>query len=63
MEWKNWIGKNIFVQLSKGGVYSGKVISVDELSPPLIFISIIDKFGKTVTFVHSEILKIVEEER
>lgn len=62
MEWKYWNGKRIFVQLRSGAVYSGKVIDVDDRSHPIIFFSMIDKFGNKVTFVHSEILKIVEEE-
>ena len=61
MEWKEWIGKSIFVQLKSGGVYTGKVIDVDDSSKPLIFFEIIDKFGEKVTFVQSEIIKIVEE--
>lgn len=56
-----WIGKRIFVQLKTGAVYSGNVIDVDCKSPPLVFISITDKFGNKVTFVHSEIIKIQEE--
>lgn len=61
MEWKEWSGKKIFVKLRDGGVYSGKVIDVDESSKPLIFISITDKYGEKVTIVHSEIIKIKEE--
>lgn len=61
MEWKEWLNKRVFVQLKSGGVYSGKVIDVDESSNPLIFITIIDKFGERVMFAHSEIIKIVEE--
>jgi len=62
MEWKEWKGKRIFVKLKSGGVYTGNVIDVDESSKPLIFISIVDKFGKRVSIVHSEIIKIVEED-
>ena len=61
MEWKEWNGKRIFIQLKSGAVYSGKVIDVDTNSDPLIFISIIDKFGENVTIAHSEIVKIKEE--
>lgn len=61
MEWKDWLNKSIFVQLKSGGNYSGKVVEVDDSSKPIIFISIIDKFGDKVVFVHSEIIKIVEE--
>ncbi len=63
MEWKEWIGKKIFVQLRSGGVYTGKIIEVDNLSNTVdvFFITIIDKFNKKVVFVTSEIIKISEE--
>ena len=61
MEWKEWIGKRIFVKLRSGGVYSGKVLDVDTDSKPIIFFEIRDKFGNKVTFIQSEIIKIVEE--
>lgn len=61
MEWKDWRGKKIFVQLRSGSVYSGIVQEVDESSKPLIFISLTDKFGERVIFVHTEIVKITEE--
>lgn len=61
MEWKEWIGKRIFVQLKSGAVYSGSVKEVEDCGDGIIFISIIDKFGKWVIFVASEIIKIVEE--
>jgi len=63
MEWKDWKGKTIFVQLKSGGVYTGKVIDVDTNSKSIIFFTIIDKFGEKVTFVHSEIIKIVEKKK
>jgi hypothetical protein len=64
MEWKKeWNDKHIFVQLNKGAVYSGKVIDVDDSNPLIIFITIIDKFGNKVTFIHSEIIKLVEENK
>lgn len=63
MEWKEWLGKHIFVQLKSGGVYTGDVVEVDDSSSnKLIWIVIIDKFGKKVQFLDSEIIKIVEEE-
>jgi|TARA_Y100000310_G_scaffold272033_1_gene286798 hypothetical protein len=61
MEWSDWKGKRIFVQLKSGGVYSGDVIDVDINSLPLIFITINDKFNEKVTFAISEIVKIKEE--
>jgi hypothetical protein len=60
MDWTDWIGKRIFVQLRKGAVYSGKVIDVDKTGA-VIFISIIDKFGQRVVFSSDEIVKIKEE--
>jgi small nuclear ribonucleoprotein (snRNP)-like protein len=61
MDWKDWTGKIVFIKTKSGSVYSGKVIDVDNSSNPLIFISLIDKFGKEITIEHSEIIKIVEE--
>ncbi|HMA69251.1 MAG TPA: hypothetical protein VKN74_05220 [Candidatus Mcinerneyibacterium sp.] len=65
MDWSEWIGKRIFVQLKSKAVYSGKVIDLDissEETTGLIFITILDKFGKRVMFVNSEINKLKEEE-
>ena len=62
--WKEWLDKKVFI-ISKNTShpYSGKVVEVDENSAkPLIWITIIDKYGKRVTFVHSEILSIKEED-
>ena len=66
MDWSDWIGKKIFVKLKSSSVYSGKVIDVDtssEETTGLIFITILDKFGKKVMFVNSEISKLKEEVR
>ncbi len=56
MDWKNWIGKRIFVKLVDGAVYSGDALDVDE-----IFFSIRDKFGEKVYFRIENISKIKEE--
>ena len=61
MEWKNWEGKKVFIKLRDGGCYSGNIIEVDNSSPPLIWLTLIDKYGNKVTVVHSEIIKIVDE--
>jgi len=63
MEWADWKNKWVFLQTKKGGVYSGEVIDIDSRDLPLIFITIIDKFGKKVMFEHSEIIKIAEEDK
>jgi len=62
--WKEWLGKKVFI-ISKNSFhpYQGKVIEVDDTSgKPLVWITIIDKYKKRVTFVQSEILSIKEEE-
>lgn len=62
--WNEWIGKKVFI-ISKNSKhpYSGKVIEVDSLtSSQLVWITIIDKYKKRVTFVHTEIVTIKEEE-
>jgi len=61
MEWKEWMGKRIFVRLKTGKVFSGVVKDVDFKSVPVIFISIIDKFGMMVSFSAGEIIEIKEE--
>lgn len=63
MEWLNWFGLHVFVQLKSGGYYTGTVIDVDKKFLPLVFITILDKFNKQVTFAISEIVKIVQEEK
>lgn len=61
MDWKELIGKRIFLKTINSGVYSGNVIDVDDTDKNIIFITLIDKFNSKITIVHSEILKIVEE--
>ena len=56
MDWKEWIGKRIFVKLRDGSVYTGIVKDVDNE-----WFKITDKFSEAVTFPISEILKIKEE--
>ncbi len=61
--WEDWIGKKIYIELNNGThPYSGKVIDIDNSINSIIFIKIIDKYGKTVQFVTSEIKLIKEEE-
>lgn len=59
--WKKWEGKKVFLILKNKRTYQGSVINVDESSPPLIFITIKDKFSKEVTFVQSEV-EVMQEE-
>lgn len=58
MEWKEWIGKKIFLKLISGDCYTGKCLDVDDDEK---FIEILDKYGNKVTIAISQIIKIVEE--
>ena len=58
--WKDFEGKNVYIETKSNRKYSGKVIKID-IQEPLIWISIIDKFGDKIVFVHSEIVLIQEE--
>ena len=61
--WKYWEGKKVFIILKNRRNYSGEIVEVDVDAKPIIFISIIDKFGQRVTFAQSEIDVMQEEER
>lgn len=60
--WKGWLNKKVFIILRNKRQYSGIIIEVDISSPPLIFISILDKFDNRITFVQSEI-EVMQEEK
>ena len=57
MDWKELIGKRIFVVLKSGHIYNGTVVFADDN-----FITIIDKMQERVTINSSEI-KILKEVR
>jgi len=60
--WKEYEGKKVFIETRSNRQYSGRVINVDvTTNPALAWITIIDKFGQKITFVHSEIIMIQEE--
>ena len=60
--WKEWIGKKVYIETRSHRKYSGKVIKIDAQEYPfLVWITLIDKFDKKITFVHSEINLIQEE--
>jgi hypothetical protein len=60
--WNRWIGKNVFVVLNNKRIYTGKVREVHDAGAGIIFISIIDRYEKWVTFQVKEIETIQEEE-
>ena len=60
--WMQWEGKKVFIETRSGRKYAGKVIKVEiSKNCELVWISIHDKFGKKITFAHSEINLIQEE--
>lgn len=61
--WNYYLDKRVWILLKSKKEYSGRVIDVDSSSSDiLIWITIIDKFDKRVTFCISEIDIIKEEE-
>ncbi len=58
MEWKEWIGRKIFVRLISGKVYSGIVKDCKDE-----FLEITDKFNLAVSFKITEIAEIKEEKK
>lgn len=58
MEWKDWIGKRVFIKLIDGTIYSESL--VNDYSDD--FLSITDKFNSNVAVNVHQISKIVEEE-
>ena len=62
MDWMQFKGKKVFLKLKAGREYTGQIIDIDILSPPLVFLTIIDKYDKKVVFSSAEI-KIIQEER
>jgi len=61
VDWKDWIHKTVFIRTQHGKVYSGVVKEVDTGSPPLIWITITDKYNQIVQLIHSEISEIKED--
>lgn len=58
MEWKDWIGKKVFIKLKDGSCFSESLVEDVEDN----FISLTDKFSEKVMVNVSEIVKIVEDE-
>jgi hypothetical protein len=57
-----WKGKHIFVRLKSGTLYTGLVIEEELYSEKLSFLTILDKFGKQVTFSYDSIELIKEDD-
>ena len=58
MEWKDWVGKKVFIKLIDGSIFSESLIT--DFADG--FLSLTDKFGTSVQVNISQISKIVEED-
>lgn len=59
MEWSSWIGKEVFIKVSDGAIFShSKVLTYEEP-----FISITDLYGLPVIINVNNIIRIREEEK
>ena len=58
VEWSELIGKEIFVRLTSNSVFNGKISEVVDSGDNLIWIHLIDKFGKLVVFLPKEIAEL-----
>lgn len=57
------MGKKVFLRVkNKSHPYQGKVVEVTCDLKPNVWITILDKFNKVITFSVEEILEIKEEE-
>jgi small nuclear ribonucleoprotein (snRNP)-like protein len=60
--WKNYEGKQVFVRLKSGRIYTGRVVQADTLNSNSFFLVLLDKFKKRVSIASSEIAVLQEEE-
>jgi hypothetical protein len=58
--WKKWQGKKAHIILNNNYEYNCQVVEVDDSGNGIIWIRIIDKFGKCIDFTSGEI-KFIEE--
>ena len=57
---KDFIGKNVVIELKTSNKYFGKVIETADVGDDLVFITIMKKDGKHECFPVDEILRIEE---
>ena len=58
MNWKIWVNKKVFIKTQHGSYYNGYIKDIDDSNEKLIWIILIDKFGRLVQLLDSEILHI-----
>jgi hypothetical protein len=59
--WEAWKDKRVYLILKSKRQFSGVIVEVEIITPELIFLTIVDKFGSRITFSHSEIQLIQEQ--
>jgi len=62
MDWKYFVGRKVYIILKNNRTYSGTVLEVDDELPPIVWIVLLDKYDKRVTFCTGEIKSLQEEE-
>jgi hypothetical protein len=61
--WNKWLGKKIFLRTKNSShPYSGNVVEISPEDKPIVWMTIVDKYNKFVTFSVTEIIEIKEEE-
>jgi hypothetical protein len=59
--WMYFEGKKVFIILKNRRQYSGVVQKIENAGNGLVFVTLIDKFGKRVVFTTGEISNMEEE--
>ena len=65
MVWEKWIGMKVYIVLKNHRTFQGVVINIDESKvgdESLIWITIEDKYGKSIVFCNTEIDMMQEED-
>ena len=60
--WSEWKDKRVYLELNSGRKYTGIIIDIESIPNKKYFITIKDKFNKTVSIINTEILLIQEED-
>jgi hypothetical protein len=61
LNWKELIGKRVFLTTKKKFEYTGTITEIVDSGDGLVWVHIIDKFNKLVVFLQDEIVLLVEK--
>ena len=56
--WNKWMGKKVFLRIKIKAIHIETVVEVTNELKPTIWITILDKFNKWITFSVDEIIEI-----